>query len=153
MSRRTDPVVRRATLEDAPVIARFNQAMARETEGKELDAEVLAAGVRAVFDDPNRGFYLVAESDECVAGCLMITYEWSDWRNGMFWWIQSVYVHPDFRREGIYRTLYAEARAMGRKAGAIGFRLYVETENSRAQQTYAALGMERCAYAMFEELL
>lgn len=128
--------------------------MARETEHKELDAEVLARGVAAVFDDPRRGFYLVAEIDESVVACLMITFEWSDWRDNLFWWVQSVYVDPAHRGRGVYRTLYRAAKRMAAETGGVcGFRLYVERDNARAQKTYQSLGMNATNYLMYEELL
>lgn len=139
---------------DAAAIVAFNRAMARETEDKDLPEAVVAPGVRAVLDEPARGFYLVAECDSRVVGCLMVTYEWSDWRNGMFWWIQSVYVKPEFRRHGIYRRLYEHVRERARAAGGVcGFRLYVDKSNHRARQAYASLGMSETAYLMYEEEL
>ena len=142
--------IRPATRADAANIAAWNTAMAWETERKALDAATIARGVDAVFDEPRRGFYLVAERRGEPVGCLLITYEWSDWRAGDFWWIQSVYVVESARREGVFRTLYEDARQRASQAGAVGLRLYVETENERAQRTYAGLGMERCHYFMYE---
>lgn len=134
-----------------------NAAMAQETEGKTLDLARLEAGISAVLEDPSKGFYLVAteaakrEATSDVVGQLMVTYEWSDWRNGTFFWIQSVYVWPVARRKGIYRALYAELLRMSRARGDVsGIRLYVERENRNAQATYAALGMEHAHYDMFE---
>src|SRR6185503_19691231 len=98
--------IRLARPGDARAIAAFNAAMALETEGKRLFAEVIGAGVRALLRRPKAGFYLLAETKAEIAGVLMITTEWSDWRNGAFWWIQSVYVRPEFRRQGVYRRLY-----------------------------------------------
>lgn len=145
--------VRRATIEDAETIAAYNERMAMETEGKPLDASTIRKGVRRVFDTDRFGFYLVAEREEGVVGCLMITYEWSDWRCGLIWWIQSVYVHPDARRQGVYRSLYLHARDMAAQdPDAIGFRLYVETENHRAQQTYSDLGMSPAHYLIYEDV-
>ena len=140
--------IRTAAPADIPFLVECNAAMALETEHKTLDREVLARGTRAVFDDPRRGFYLVAELDGDPAGCLLITYEWSDWRNGDWWWFQSVYVTPAARRAGIFRALYAEVERRARAAGAVGLRLYVERDNERAQRTYASLGMEEEAYRM-----
>ena len=140
--------IRPAEPKDVPFLVECNAAMASETEHKTLDREVLARGTRAVFDDPRRGFYLVAELDGDPAGCLLITYEWSDWRNGDWWWFQSVYVTPAARRAGIFRALYAEVERRARAAGAVGLRLYVERDNERAQRTYASLGMEEEAYRM-----
>ena len=137
---------------DAPVIAAFNAAMARETEALELDPVRLLAGVRAVFDDPAKGFYLVAEQDGEVIGQLMITFEWSDWRNAVFWWVQSVYVAPAARGRGVYRMLYHELlRRAQERGGVCGIRLYVERHNEAAKRTYAKLGMSATIYEMWEE--
>jgi len=142
--------VRAAQRGDIQHIAAWNQAMAWETEQKRLDPEVLARGVAAVFDEPRRGFYLVAEREGEPVGCLLVTYEWSDWRCGDFYWIQSVYVVEQARRGGAFRAMYEAVAQRARAAGAVGVRLYVETENERAQRTYAGLGMERCHYFMYE---
>lgn len=142
----TRPAVR----SDVASIAQWNVAMAWETEHKALDPAVLERGVTAVFDEPRRGFYFVAERDGEPVGCLLVTYEWSDWRAGDFWWIQSVYVVESARREGVFRLLYEAVKQRAQDAGAVGLRLYVETENERAQRTYAGLGMERCHYYMYE---
>jgi GNAT superfamily N-acetyltransferase len=140
--------VRAAQADDCEVLAAFNAAMAIETEAKTLDSETLRAGVVRVLAEPTRGFYLVAESNGVVAGCLMVTFEWSDWRNGDWWWLQSVYVMPEYRRHGVFRALYAEVERRARAAGAVGLRLYVERDNERARQTYASLGMEEEPYRM-----
>jgi GNAT superfamily N-acetyltransferase len=147
----TTTCIRAARSGDIDALVEFNAAMARETENKTLDPVVLRSGVAAVLADPARGFYLVAECDGAVAGCLMITHEWSDWRNGDWWWIQSVYVRDKFRRRGVYRALHAEAERLARAtSGVIGLRLYVERDNARAQQTYASLGLAATHYAMWE---
>jgi len=143
-------LIRFATHADIAVLVEWNAAMAWETEAKQLDQTVLAHGVAAVLDEPRRGFYLVAERDGESLGGLLVTYEWSDWRNGDFWWIQSVYVKPAARRDGVFRALYADVERRAGEAGAVGLRLYVETENTRAQRTYESLGMQRCHYAMYE---
>lgn len=140
--------IRQTTPSDIPFLVDCNAAMALETERKTLDREVLTRGTKAIFDDPRRGFYLVAEHDGEPAGCLLITYEWSDWRNGNWWWFQSVYVTPDARRHGVFRALYADVEQRARAAGAVGLRLYVERDNTRAQSTYASLGMEEEPYKM-----
>lgn len=146
--------IRAAGAQDAPVIVGFNQAMARETEGKELATEVLTTGVSSLLAQPQYGFYLIAESAGEPAGCLMITYEWSDWRNKLFWWVQSVYIAPRYRRRGVYSHLYAEVKRRAALAGNVcGFRLYVEKENASAQVTYRSLGMSETHYHMYEELL
>jgi ribosomal protein S18 acetylase RimI-like enzyme len=145
--------IRRAELRDADAIAGFNSAMAFETEGKELIGEVIGAGVRRLMATPSLGFYMVAEHEGGVIACLMITNEWSDWRNGLFWWIQSVYVQKDFRRQGVYRRMYEEVRSMARAdPGVCGFRLYVEKENEVAHATYSSLGMQETDYLLYEEL-
>ncbi|MFO1508031.1 MAG: GNAT family N-acetyltransferase [Lysobacterales bacterium] len=140
--------VRNARVDDAPFLVECNLAMALETERKSLDRGVLTLGVAAVFDDPRHGFYLVAEYGGAPAGCLQVTFEWSDWRNGDWWWLQSVYVVPDARRHGVFRALFAEAEKRARAADAVGLRLYVEQGNDRAQRTYAALGLRDEPYRM-----
>ena len=145
------PVIRDATRADIAFLADCNMAMARESEQKLLAREVLTRGIVAVFDHPERGFYLVAERDGTRVASLLITHEWSDWRNGGWWWIQSVYVMPDARRAGVFRTMYREVDARAHRAeGVIGLRLYVEKENTGAQATYAALGMEPAYYSLFQ---
>jgi GNAT superfamily N-acetyltransferase len=142
--------IRNAERPNIPFLVECNAAMAMETEHKTLDRDVLARGMAAVFDDPRRGFYLIAEHEGEPAGCLLITYEWSDWRNGDWWWFQSVYVVPAARRAGVFRALYAEVERRARATpDVIGLRLYVERDNVRAQRTYASLGMEEEAYRMF----
>ncbi|HZP64838.1 MAG TPA: GNAT family N-acetyltransferase [Rudaea sp.] len=150
----TEPTiaVRHAAPADLDAIAEFNAAMAKETEDKVLAAETLRAGVAAVLAEPRHGFYLVADADGAAAGCLMITYEWSDWRNGEWWWLQSVYVRPEWRRGGVFRALYAEVERRAMAApGVIGVRLYVERENARAQHTYASLGLAETHYRLYEK--
>ncbi|MEO8777338.1 MAG: GNAT family N-acetyltransferase [Rhodanobacter sp.] len=146
-------LIRAATSADIADLANWNQAMAWETEHKRLQPEVVCRGVAGVLEQPRRGFYLVAEHDDVAVGSLLVTYEWSDWRCGDFWWIQSVYVAPAARRGGVFRALYAAVQQRALAAGAVGLRLYVETENERAQQTYAGLGMRPCHYFMYEALL
>jgi GNAT superfamily N-acetyltransferase len=145
--------IRRGEPVDATTIAAFNAAMAWETEHKRLRPDLIASGVRRLIDTPSLGFYLVAEHQGRVIACLMITNEWSDWRNGLFWWIQSVYVEQPFRRQGVYRALYAQVREMAQADdGVCGFRLYVEKDNAVAQATYASLGMAPTDYQIYEEL-
>ncbi|MBF0279473.1 MAG: GNAT family N-acetyltransferase [SAR324 cluster bacterium] len=144
--------IRHAHLKDAEFIAQFNTAMAKETENKELDASVIARGVNAVFENPQYGFYLVAEADQQVLGSLMVTTEWSDWRNGFFWWIQSVYIRSDYRRRGIYSQLHHFVKKLAQQESNVcGIRLYVEHQNHPAQKTYASLGMSKTDYLLFEE--
>ncbi|MEM7209661.1 MAG: GNAT family N-acetyltransferase [Pseudomonadota bacterium] len=145
--------VRRATIDDATAIAEFNIAMALETENKTLDSETINSGVKRVFSNDSLGFYLVAEIDGAVAGCLMITYEWSDWRDGLFWWIQSVYVAREFRCRGVFKALYRKVESLAREDSSnCGIRLYVEKDNVHAQNTYSSLGMTQTDYRMFEAL-
>ncbi|PKD43362.1 GNAT family N-acetyltransferase [Rhodohalobacter barkolensis] len=145
--------VRKATPKDTESIIQFNIAMAMETENKTLKREEIEPGVHGLFEKPEYGFYMVAESEGKVVGSLMITFEWSDWRNGLFWWIQSVYVIPEFRRKGVYRTMYLTIKTLAEeKPDVCGFRLYVERENINAQKTYASLGMDETHYKMFEEI-
>lgn len=144
--------IRKAQIEDTPSLVRFNQAMALETEGKHLNEETLAAGVRAVFSAEDRGFYVVAEADGVVLGGLLVTREWSDWRNAWFWWIQSVYVVPEARGKGLYRELSTFVWKLAEEAGDVcGVRLYVEKENRTAQAVYQRLGMHETEYLMYEQ--
>ncbi|SHL90890.1 GNAT family N-acetyltransferase [Rhodanobacter sp. OK091] len=145
--------IRAAAITDLADLVAWNAAMAWETEHRQLDPATLQRGVNGVFEEPRRGFYLIAERDGVAVGCLLVTYEWSDWRCGDFWWIQSVYVIPAARRGGVFRALYAAVEQGAAAAGAAGLRLYVETENLHAQTTYAELGMQRCHYFMYEALL
>ena len=146
--------VRMAEPRDAEMLAAFNRAMAMETESKPLEPETIGAGVSAVFAAPDKGFYVVAECAGDAVGALMITFEWSDWRNGFFWWIQSVYVSPDFRRRGIYARLHDFVVERAKAAGNVyGFRLYVERNNALAQNVYASMDMYETGYLMFEQRL
>jgi GNAT superfamily N-acetyltransferase len=146
-----DTAVRDAGRADIAFLTDCNLAMAWESEKKRLDAEVLKRGIVAVFDHPERGFYIVAERAGVAVGSLLITHEWSDWRNGGWWWIQSVYVVPEARRAGVFTAMYREIEARARaSAGVIGLRLYVEKQNVGAQATYAALGMEPAYYSLYQ---
>ena len=142
---------REATVTDAGDIVAFQQAMARETEGIELDEAVVTRGVRAVFDQPARGRYFVAEAEGTVIASLLITYEWSDWRDGNVWWIQSVYVRPEHRRRGVYARMYDEIKSsVLRDASVRGIRLYVDRRNTLAQDVYRRCGMNGEHYLVFE---
>jgi ribosomal protein S18 acetylase RimI-like enzyme len=145
--------IRRAVLADADLLTQFNHAMARESEDKPLDLKRLTAGIVALLKNPPDGYYLIAEDDRgTAAGALMLTFEWSDWRNGRFWWIQSVYVRPEFRRTGVYTALHRHVRDAARAdPEACGLRLYVERDNAGAQATYHALGMAETHYRLYEE--
>lgn len=141
----------KAERRDWEVITLFNQQMAWETERKKLDDATIQQGVQAVLQDESKGFYLLAVAGEGeVAGQLMITYEWSDWRNSYIWWIQSVYVKEAYRKKGIYRRLYAQVCDMARAAAVTTIRLYVEKENQVAQTTYRQLGMDESDYLLYE---
>ena len=143
-----------ATVADAAVLAGFNRAMAFETESKSLPPDALLPGVEAVLKDPGHGFYVVVDAGRRVAGGLLVTFEWSDWRNGRIWWIQSVYVCPEHRRRGVYRRLHEFVREQARADGeVVGIRLYVERGNAAARFTYAALGMHETPYRIYEEML
>jgi ribosomal protein S18 acetylase RimI-like enzyme len=144
--------VRRATPADAPHLVEYNRRMALETEGKALDPAVLAAGVAAVLADPHKGAYYVAADRADLVGQLMLTWEWSDWRNAWVWWIQSVYVRADWRRRGVFGALYAHVyEAARREPQVVGLRLYVERDNRAAQATYQKLGMREANYLLFEK--
>jgi GNAT superfamily N-acetyltransferase len=147
----TDVRVREARRDDAATIIEFQVAMALETEEVTLDRDILTRGVYALFDSTTMGRYFVAESDGRVVASLLITYEWSDWRNGMVWWIQSVYTIPEFRRRGIYASLYAHIKAQVEPDPNIrGIRLYVDNRNRPAMEVYKRLGMEGEHYRVFE---
>jgi len=143
--------IRAARSDDADFLAAGNIAMALEAEHKRLEPATVARGVRAVLDDPAHGRYFVAERDSRPVGQLMITYEWSDWRNGRFWWIQSVYVLPQARRGGVFRALFRHLEELAKAdPGVCGIRLYVERENARAQATYRHCGLEDAGYVLME---
>lgn len=136
---------------DAAMITEFNAAMALESEAVALDKEALTAGVQAALGDWSKAFYLLAEVGGHPAGQLMVTYEWSDWRNGWVWWVQSVYVKPEFRRQGIYRRLYRRVEELAEERGDVrGIRLYVMRENTGAKRTYESLGMHHSEYDLYE---
>jgi GNAT superfamily N-acetyltransferase len=145
--------IRKAVIEDSQFIIDFQIRMAWETERLTLDPDTVAKGVNAVFKVPSRGQYFVAAEDETVIASLLITYEWSDWRNCNVWWFQSVYVVPDYRRKGIFRRMYLYIKDQAIMQGAAGLRLYVETKNSVARNTYEALGMSSEHYSFYEWMM
>lgn len=156
MSQLDSLTIRLARREDVDVLVHFNAAMALETEGRQLDLERLRRGTLAVFEDPARGFYLVAELPDkpspSVIGQLLVTYEWSDWRNAAFWWIQSVYVHPAWRRRGVYRRMHASVLERARaRPDVCGLRLYVDRNNAVAQAVYRKVGLSCSPYHIFED--
>ena len=155
MSALNQLIVRLARPGDVDALVTFSAAMAIETEGRSLDTERLRRGTLAVLKSPARGFYLVAELPEgsltVVVGQLLVTYEWSDWRNATFWWIQSVYVHPNWRRHGVYRRMHESVLAQARAQEEVcGVRLYVEASNTVAQTVYRRVGLSPSPYQVFE---
>lgn len=147
----TDTTIRRATPDDVEIIAANNIAMAKETEAIQLSPDVVRPGVAAILSDSAKGVYFIAERAGGVVGQLMITYEWSDWRNGTIWWIQSVYVLPEARRSSVYRLLHQHVEQAARQTPDVtALRLYVYHENTRAQQTYERLGMHQTGYRIYE---
>ena len=145
--------VRAAVPEDWPIIVEFNCRLAEESEGKKLDRAHIEPGVRALLDDPRKGRYLLAISQGRVVGQLMHTHEWSDWRNGDIWWLQSVYVHPEFRRQGVCRALFEKLRSEAEAdPGVVGLRLYVEEHNTRAHATYRSFDLLPGGYFVMERM-
>ncbi len=143
--------IRQATGNDASAIVRFNMFIAEETEHFQLDRDRLGKGVEAILSDSSKGVYFLAELDGNVVGQLMITYEWSDWRNGNFWWIQSVYVDRPHRGKGVFRSLYQHVYDLAsQREDVCGFRLYVDSQNKRAKNTYEQLGMKEARYELYE---
>ncbi len=146
-------VIRAATIDDLETIADFNARLADETEDTSLDREMVRRGVGALLSDRSRGAYYVACDDGPIVGQIMHTREWSDWRNGDIWWIQSVYVRPEHRRRGVFRSLYAHLKALAASdPRVVGLRLYVEQENRGAQATYVGLGMKQTRYLVMQDL-
>ena len=143
-------LIRDARPDDLAVLVDYNARLAAETENLTLDRAVLEAGVRNGLADPARARCFVAELDGRVAGQLMLTHEWSDWRNGDIWWIQSVYVAAEFRRRGVFRALFEHVRRLARESGVVGLRLYVERNNAPARATYLGLGLAETHYVLME---
>lgn len=144
----------RALTDDAEAIAANNVAMAQETENKVLGPSIVDTGVRAVLADSDKGFYLVAEEHDHIVGQLLVTFEWSDWRNAWFWWIQSVYVVPPARRQGVYSALHDHVCSLAQEQGDVcGIRLYVDADNDAGHRTYESLGMKKTRYHMYELML
>lgn len=148
--------VRMASRGDLDVLVNFSAAMAMETEGRQLDRDRLQRGIQSVLESTERGFYLVSERQDLdsrpVVGQLLVTYEWSDWRNATFWWIQSVYVHTTWRRQGVYRQMHRHVLNMARaRQDVCGVRLYVEEHNETAQRVYRQVGLMPSGYLIFEE--
>ena len=145
--------VAKATADDITTIAQFQIEMAMESEGYKLNPETITQGVTAVMNDANKGTYLIARVDNVAVGSLMLTREWSDWNNSWYWWVQSVYVMPQYRGTGIYKAMYAQVKEMAREEQVSQVRLYVDKGNTRAQEVYKKLGMDECHYLMYEEVI
>jgi GNAT superfamily N-acetyltransferase len=146
-----DVIVRDATAADIDAIVGYNQRLAQETEGKSLDPVVIGAGVRRGFANPQLCRYFVAEADGRVVGTTMLTYELTDWRDGVIWWLQSVFIEPEYRRHGVFRAIYRHIEVLARNdSDARGLRLYVHRDNARAMKTYEALGMDKAGYELYE---
>jgi GNAT superfamily N-acetyltransferase len=144
--------VRSADINDLNTLVGFNRAMAYESENKMLDPAAVVCGVRNALQDANRARYFVAEVDGQVVGQTMVTFEWSDWRNAYFWWIQSVYVAPQYRRRGVFQALYGHIREIAFQCPDVcGLRLYVHRSNRAAAEVYRRLGMTSAEYALFED--
>lgn len=151
MQQHRNVTIRPACLDDAPELCDNNRATALETEGRILDPIVAFKGVIELFDNPSRGFYVVAELEDRVIGQCMITYEWSDWRCGNFWWVQSVYVLPEYRKMGIFTQIFREIYRLAREQSQVaGLRLYVDRDNTTAMKAYGSLGMHEARYVLFE---
>lgn len=148
-------IIRDAKPTDTEIIADFNARMALETEQRRLDIDRVRKGVHGLLTDPTKGAYFIAETEidgaPAIVGQLLITYEWSDWRNGNFWWIQSVYVAEEFRGQGIFRALFNHVDQLAKaRCDVCGLRLYVDAHNDSARKTYERLGMTRTNYELFE---
>ena len=139
-----------ASSADVAKIAHFQICMADETEGKQLDPQIVDSGVTQVLNDASKGFYLVAKCEDETVGSLLVTYEWSDWRNLSMWYIQSVYVLPEYRGRKIFSKMFEQVKQMATQQGALYVRLYVETDNVHAQNVYQKLGMSRMPYYMYD---
>jgi GNAT superfamily N-acetyltransferase len=145
--------IRDATLADLETIVEFNHRLALESENKTLPREILTAGVAAGLADAAKARYFIAVVNDVLAGQLMLTREWSDWRNGDIWWIQSVYVLPEARRGGVFRALFTHVEQLAKcSPGVVGLRLYVEEHNDVAQRVYASLGMKPAGYHVLETI-
>ena len=142
--------ISRGTINDIEEITGFQIAMALESEGTILDGNKVRSGVKAAMEDVSKGTYIVARTDGKPIASLMITREWSDWNNGWYWWIQSVYVMPEYRDQGIFRAMYTKVIEMAKEQNITQVRLYVDRHNTNEQKVYQKLGMEECHYLMYE---
>lgn len=145
--------IRPATTADEAIVVEFNCRLAEETENKQLDRATVQLGVRAILANSRHGRYFLASVGDQIVGQMMHTFEWSDWRNGEIWWLQSVYVHADFRRQGVFRSLIQHLQAEATASpNVVGLRLYVEEHNTTAQATYEQLGLKLAGYVVMESL-
>jgi ribosomal protein S18 acetylase RimI-like enzyme len=143
--------IRKAVVEDIALLADFQLSLALETENIALDKAIVMKGLKALFDDPSKGVYYVAEYNQKAAGCHLITFEWSEWRNGVVWWMQSVYVLAEYRKHKVFSAMYNNLIGMIQSdPSVIGLRLYVDKSNERAQQVYTAKGMNGEHYTVYE---
>jgi GNAT superfamily N-acetyltransferase len=148
----TELLIRIAEDKDVQTLAQFNVTLAWQTERKKLELPVVTKGVQTLLENPRHGFYTVAETAGEVVGCVMVTYEWSDWRCGLIWWIQSVYVKPEFRRQKVFSRLFAFLKEKASQESSVcGFRVYVEEGNHTAQSTYSRVGMDQTTYKVYEK--
>lgn len=143
-------IITKGQKEEIEIIAQFQVDMAMESEGTLLDKDTVTKGVSAAMNDENKGSYYVAKVDGRVVGSLMLTREWSDWNNGWYWWIQSVYVAPEYRRQGIYKSMYHAVCEDAKKQNVTHVRLYVDKTNTRGQKVYSSLGMQESHYLIYE---
>lgn len=146
-------IITKGQKEDIEIIAQFQVDMAMESEGTQLNKDTVTKGVSAAMNDENKGSYYVARADGKAVGSLMLTREWSDWNNGWYWWIQSVYVAPEYRRQGIYKSMYNAVCADAKQQNVAQVRLYVDKTNIRGQKVYSSLGMHESHYIIYETTL
>ena len=148
-----DIIITKGQIEDVENIAQFQVDMAMESEGTQLDKDIVTKGVSAAIADENKGLYYIARVDGKAVGSLMLTREWSDWNNGWYWWIQSVYVAPDYRRQGVYKSMYQAVCTDAKQQNIAQVRLYVDKTNTRGQEVYSSLGMQESHYLIYETTL
>ena len=148
-----DIIITKGQIEDVESIAQFQVDMAMESEGTQLDKDIVTKGVSAAMADENKGLYYIARVDGKAVGSLMLTREWSDWNNGWYWWIQSVYVAPDYRRQGVYKSMYNAVCTDAKQPTIAQVRLYVDETNTRGQEVYSSLGMQESHYLIYETTL
>ena len=148
-----DIIITKGQIEDIENIAQFQVDMAMESEGTQLDKDIVTKGVSAAMADENKGLYYIARVDGKAVGSLMLTREWSDWNNGWYWWIQSVYVAPDYRRQGVYKSMYQAVCTDAKQQNVAQVRLYVDKTNTRGQEVYSSLGMPESHYLIYETTL